>query len=72
MLELSLAPVEIPRQRFAKESQPVPKTSRNSSETSANLTRSERPDPGEYLLLALLVALILGVIVLHVAHIHLP
>lgn len=44
----------------------------NSSEPSSNVAKSERVDLGEYLLLALLLALILGVIVLHVAHIHLP
>lgn len=39
---------------------------------STNLAKSEGTDIGEYLLLALLVVLILGVIIIHVAHLRIP
>ncbi|HTP43506.1 MAG TPA: hypothetical protein VMJ13_03030 [Candidatus Acidoferrum sp.] len=38
----------------------------------SNLTKSDRTDLGEYLLLAALIALIIGAVLLHVAHIRLP
>lgn len=37
-----------------------------------NVTKSTGVDLGEYLLLAALVVLIIGVILLHVAHVQLP
>ena len=43
-----------------------------SSEPSPNFAKSERGDLGEYLLLALLVALIIGAVLFQVAHIHIP
>jgi hypothetical protein len=44
--------------------------SRQSS--SSNLAKPERADLSEYLLLLALVALIIGVVVLHIAHVQLP
>ena len=38
----------------------------------SNLAKPERADLSEYLLLLALVALIIGVVVLHIAHIGLP
>ncbi|MGB9241944.1 MAG: hypothetical protein WCC03_01220 [Candidatus Acidiferrales bacterium] len=40
--------------------------------SSSNLAKPERTDLSEYLLLLALVALIIGVVVVHIAHVQLP
>jgi hypothetical protein len=46
--------------------------SKSRSRSASNLAKTQGADLGEYVLLAALIALIIGVVVVHVAHVQLP